>query len=57
MKSIEKCAIIDIGSNTIRMNIYEVDDGAINKLLSKKKMLGMSNYVEDDKLTDKGISA
>lgn len=55
MKSIEKCAIIDIGSNTIRMNIYEVDDGAINKLLSKKKMLGMSNYVEDDKLTDKGI--
>ena len=55
MKSIEKCAIIDIGSNTIRMNIYEVDDGVINKLLSKKKMLGMSNYVEDDKLTDKGI--
>lgn len=37
------------------MNIYEVDDGAINKLLSKKKMLGMSNYVEEDKLTDKGI--
>lgn len=55
MKTIEKCAIIDIGSNTIRMNIYEVSDGEINKLLSKKKTLGMSNYVEDDKLTEKGI--
>lgn len=55
MKTIEKCAIIDIGSNTIRMNIYEVSDGAINELLSKKKTLGMSNYVEDDKLTEKGI--
>lgn len=55
MKTIEKCAIIDIGSNTIRMNIYEVSDGAINELLSKKKTLGMSNYVEDDELTEKGI--
>ena len=55
MKAIEKCAIIDIGSNTIRMNIYEVDGGVINKLLSKKKMLGMSNYVENDKLTELGI--
>lgn len=55
MRTIEKCAIVDIGSNTIRMNIYEVADGVINELLSKKKMLGMSNYVEDDKLTEKGI--
>lgn len=55
MKEIQKCGIIDIGSNTIRMNIYEVDDGVLNRLLSKRKMLGLSNYVEDENLTSQGI--
>ena len=48
-------AIIDIGSNTIRLNVYNYKDGKLNLLLGKKNMAGLVSYVDDKKLTDKGI--
>lgn len=56
-------AVIDFGSNTIRLCVYQVDDtieGPITKknistLLNYKVMAGLSSYVEDGKLSEKGI--
>ena len=33
--------VIDIGSNTIRLNIYKVEDGMPSVLLSKKDATGL----------------
>lgn len=56
-------AIIDFGSNTIRLCIYSVDsasDGPITRksfstLLNVKEMAGISSYIQDGVLTNKGI--
>lgn len=51
-----KYAVIDIGSNTVRLNIYNQDqEGRINPLLSKKHVAGLASYVEDGYLTQRGI--
>lgn len=47
--------VIDIGSNTIRMNIYEVDgSGSFRKVFNKKAVAGLASYVEDGYLTGEG---
>ena len=56
-------AVIDFGSNTIRLCVYQVDSitqGSITKkhlstLLNYKVMAGISSYVQDGKISDKGI--
>ena len=56
-------AVIDFGSNTIRLCVYQVEDaveGSITKkhlstLLNYKVMAGISSYVKDGKISDKGI--
>lgn len=50
-----KYAVIDIGSNTIRLQIYAVDENNnIDSLLNKKAVAGLSSYVEDGLMTKKG---
>lgn len=39
-------AVIDIGSNTIRMCIYECRDGEIRQIISKKEPAGLASYVD-----------
>lgn len=48
-------AIVDIGSNTMRMNVYEVAPDHIHQLFSKKTVAGLSSYIEDGKITPKGM--
>lgn len=48
-------AIIDIGSSTIRMAIYNIDYGKMELLMKKKHMLGLAAYVKDGVLQQKGI--
>lgn len=56
-------AIIDFGSNTIRLCIYRVDDPhaepitrkSFSTLLNVKEMAGISSYIQDGVLTSKGI--
>lgn len=50
-----KYAIIDVGSNTIRMNVYAVDDGNIKEIFSRKNVAGLSSYLEKGILTPRGI--
>ncbi len=50
-----KYAIVDIGSNTVRLNLYLVDEENIIKpLLDKKRVAGLSSYVNDGQMTRKG---
>lgn len=49
-------AIIDIGSNTIRMNVYRVRNGKFRLLFSKKATAGIVSYVQEGRLNKEGIS-
>lgn len=48
-----KYALIDIGSNSIRMNVYNKDN-IRKEVFSKKYMAGLADFVEDGKLSKKG---
>jgi exopolyphosphatase/guanosine-5'-triphosphate,3'-diphosphate pyrophosphatase len=51
------CGIIDIGSNTIRLSIFEVREGrSFKQLVSKKIVAGLATYLSDGRLSDKGAA-
>ena len=50
-----KYGITDIGSNTIRFNIYNHKNGKFKRLISKKKTAGLISYKKNGKLSKKGI--
>ncbi len=47
--------IIDIGSNTVRLNVYLVKKKSYQLLISEKEMAGLVNHIEDGKMTKTGI--
>lgn len=48
--------IIDIGSNTVRLNVYSYESNDINMIFGKKYVVGLVSYIQDSRLTDKGIT-
>ena len=50
-----KCGIVDLGSNTIRLSIYQWEGRQFKLLMNKKEMAGLAGYIQDGVLTDKGI--
>ncbi|HWT76075.1 MAG TPA: phosphatase [Mobilitalea sp.] len=48
-------AIIDLGSNTIRLCVYEHNENEVKTIFEKKEMAGLVNYVENEKLSKQGI--
>ena len=48
-------AIIDIGSNSIRLAIYKVDEAQLIVLLNKKYTAGLAAYVKNEEMTQVGI--
>ena len=50
-----KQAIIDIGSNSIRLTLYETENQSFKILFREKIMAGLAGYVEDGKLSAEGI--
>ena len=50
-----KQAIIDIGSNSIRLTLYETEGKNFKILFREKIMAGLAGYVEDGKLSAEGI--
>lgn len=50
-----KQAIIDIGSNSIRLTLYETDGQSFKILFREKIMAGLAGYVEDGELSAEGI--
>lgn len=49
--------VIDIGSNTIRFLIYEIDEeNKIKQKFNKKKVVGLARYIDSNKvMSKKGI--
>lgn len=49
-------ALVDLGSNTIRLSVYQVaDDKKFKLLFSQKEMAGLVNYVSDKKMSYEGF--
>ena len=46
-----KQAIMDIGSNSMRVTVYEVDGTVFRILFKEKIMAGLAGYVENKKLS------
>lgn len=49
-------AIIDIGSNSIRLSVYEIQDASFKILFREKIMAGLASYVEEGALNAEGIA-
>lgn len=49
-------SIIDIGSNSVRMSVYRINnDNSFTRLFSEKEMAGLINYIVDNNMTEEGI--
>jgi len=48
-------ALIDIGSNTIRMAIYDIEGTSIDMLTKQKHNVGLAAYIVDGKMQQEGI--
>ena len=46
-----KQAVIDIGSNSIRLTLYETQQESFKILFREKIMAGLAGYVEDGRLS------
>lgn len=51
-----KKAILDMGSNTMRLSVYQIeDDGHFHSLFSEKETAGLVNYISDGKMSVEGM--
>lgn len=50
-----KYALIDMGSNSIRLSVYRVDESGFKILFKEKQMAGLASYVENGDLSKDGI--
>lgn len=50
-----RLAVIDLGSNTIRLCVYDVAEGSVKTIVNRKQMAGLASYVEQGELSDEGI--
>lgn len=49
-------AIVDLGSNTMRLCIYEKNDSGLRSIFEKKTMAGLVNYIKNERLSTAGIN-
>nr|WP_319373857.1 phosphatase [uncultured Methanobacterium sp.] len=47
--------VVDIGSNTVRLNVYRYENNKISVMFSNKENLGLVFYIKNKKLTDEGV--
>ena len=47
--------IVDIGSNTVKLNVYRCNENELKIVFSKKENLGLVFYINRGNLTNKGI--
>lgn len=49
--------IIDIGSNTVRLNIYKIYDDSYQLLVTEKEMVGLANHIVNHEMMVSGVEA
>lgn len=50
-------ALVDMGSNTVRMNVYKIENQNFDLLFTTKRNVGLAGYINDDKMSAAGIKA
>ena len=50
-----KYAVVDIGSNSMRLSAYDVEKTTFKTLFKEKIMAGLAGYVENGRLSEAGI--
>ena len=48
-------AMIDVGSNTIRMAVYEIDGDRVDMIMKRKHTVGLASYVKEGFMRREGI--
>ena len=48
-------AIVDVGSNTVRLNIYRLEYGQLTQVLNRKESVGLASYVKNGQMMPSGI--
>jgi exopolyphosphatase/guanosine-5'-triphosphate,3'-diphosphate pyrophosphatase len=48
-------AVIDLGSNTIRMTVFDEENGSFRHILNEKEIIGLIGYTENGLLAEDGI--
>lgn len=48
-------AVIDIGSNTVRLSVYKVEGESVKNLFNEKDQVSLRSFVSEGVLSDKGI--
>jgi len=48
-------AVIDLGSNTIRLVVFGFEDGKVTKVMNEKDAIGLAGYINDGVLSIDGI--
>lgn len=51
----DKYGVVDIGSNTVRLEVYEVNDQYFQLFFKRKEFLGLSSYVKKGEMSDEGV--
>ena len=49
-------ALIDIGSNTVRLALYQITDGRAEMVLKKKNALGLAALIDNDRVSEVGAN-
>lgn len=47
--------IIDIGSNTVRLAVYEITEGRLELLTKRKHAVGLAAHIKDGRMTQTGV--
>jgi exopolyphosphatase / guanosine-5'-triphosphate,3'-diphosphate pyrophosphatase len=48
-------AIVDLGSNTIRLCVYEYKENDVKSIFERKTMAGLANYIKNEQLSKNGV--
>lgn len=48
--------VIDVGSNTMRLSIYKINNNSFDNIMNKKEMVGLAGYIEGGKMSENGIN-
>ncbi len=48
-------AVVDLGSNTMRMEVYDETEGQLQHIVSAKEVVGMIGYMEKGEISEEGI--
>lgn len=50
-----KCAVIDVGSNTVRLSVYQTKGKNFRQLFTSKETAGLANYIVKKRMEKQGV--